>query len=51
MTRAFLTASFPISEALLSLAMQIKFLEEVIVGSNKPMSFDISKNKVCSFKY
>ena len=27
--------------------MQIKFLEEVIVSSNKPMSFDISKNKVC----
>ena len=31
--------------------MQIKFLEEVIVSSNKPMSFDIAKNKVCSYKY
>ena len=31
--------------------MQIKFLEEVIVSSSEPMSFDISKDKVCSFKY
>ena len=31
--------------------MQIKFVEEVIVSSNEPMSFDLSKDKVCSFKY
>lgn len=31
--------------------MQIKFLEEVIVSSNEPMSFVISKDKVCSLKY
>ena len=31
--------------------MQIKFVEEVTVSSNEPMSFDLSKDKVCSFKY
>ena len=31
--------------------MQIKFMEEVIVSSNEPMSFDLSKDKVCNFNY